>query len=548
MVRKTDSEIKKKLKDYGFDEAEVLEIKKELYQTTDYPAPRRAYRIEFEAESYNVEEMYYWIVGHLHYDFGMQDLHKIIDTHAHSAGSALFGDLQARLGAQQSNVSNYLGMMGRLVKDLFALVRELRQLEERLGYYTESKELKDAKKANAAESTLKDIWITLVEGGSQNPSSVYGMAQKVGFTILPDLFFSVGPLKKEDVDKHVDSLEFNDAVKNALRRKLFQFTNWKEETHRELQSKRNFQIKYLRQHYEVIQMYMEWIKPYIRNIQRLNLNENRMDNDAFLIHSFDSSVSEIEVALAKGDGEVMVKKDEDGDVVKDENGNEVTDDENMIYSVVLINFTFHTKPQLLVRAPESYNQKGAVHVGHVDMIMRCYGWSAKDIDNYKRYRESEAWDFIQSFDSSIKDAMEYLGKDLKTYLEEAGKRLPQPDKNDGDKKKNDSGSINIFPWGKNKKKNNTKDGKDSKSQGPNPFKETLGFFGGPFHGVVELIDPMLGISNLMAMFGSSKEAEAAQAKKDELKDKKKGAAGAADRVYAYQAFKNYKKAHRMTHW
>ncbi len=537
MVRKTEVEIKEKLKKYGFSEPEILEVKKEFYQMTDYPAPKRTYRIEFEAENYNVEEMYYWLVGHLHYDFGMQDLHKIVDTHAHSAGSALFGDLQARLGAQQSNVSNYLGMMGRLVKDLFALVRELRQIEERLGYYVDAQDLKDAKKANAAESTLKDIWITLVEGGSQNPSSVYGMAQKVGFTILPDLFFAVGPLKKEDIDKHVESLEFNDAVKNALRRKLFQFTNWKDETHNELKNKRNFQIKYLRQHYEVIQMYMEWIKPYIRNIQRLNLNENRMDNDAFLIHSFDSSVSEIEVALAKMDGPSMKK---------DDKGNEFTDTDNSVYSVVLINFTFHTKPQILIRAPESYNQKGAIHVGHVDMIMRCYGWTGKMIEDYKKYRESEAWDFMQSFDSSIKDAMEYLGKDLKAYLEEAGKKLPQPDEKK--EKESDPSEINIFPFGKKKDDGKSKDKAKGGSGGPSPFMETMGFIGGPFNGVIELLDPMLGISSLFGMFGSSKEEKARAEKANALNSKLDKAGTIAERVFAYQAFKNYKKAHRMTHW
>lgn len=548
MVRRTESEIKEKLKKFGFEKAERLESKKDVYVDTDYPHPVRTFRIEYEAENYNVEEMYYWIIGHLHYDFGMTDVVKIIDTHAHSAGSALFGDLQARLGAQQSNVSNYMGMMGRLIKDLFGLVRELRQLEERLGYYVvtegmlpgqkevtidgkkvtaeEFGKLKfDPDRKNSAEASLKDVWITLVEGGSQNPSSVFGMAQKVGFTILPDLFFAAGPMKKEQVDKYIDGLEFNDSVKGALRRKLFQFLIWKEETYKELYNKRSFQIRYLRQHYEVIKMYMEWIKPYLRNIQRLNQNESRMEEDAFLIHSFDASVSEIEVALCKPDkiktcdldeykvgeagSEKIYKK---GDIIREES----------TYGVVLINFTFHTKPQILIRAPESYQQKGAVHTGHVDMIMRCYGWTGENIDKYKEYRDSQAWDFIQTFDKSISDAMDYLGDDLKRYMEEAGSKLPE--------------LIPKKPESKEKKKEET----------PNQFKETLGFIGGPFNGIVELLDPLLGISNIFGLFKSDpkdKDAEKKKELKDALKDAEKGSL-----FNGYQAYKNYKKAHRMTHW
>ena len=521
MARKTEFEIKTKLAEFGFKEPEILEVKKDVYQMTDYPQSHRTFRIEYEAENYNVEEMYYWIVGHLHYDFGHHDVIKIVDTHAHSAGSALFGDLQARLGAQQSNVSNYMGMMGRLIKDLFGLVRELRQLEERLGYYADTKSLDDAKKANAAESTLKDIWITLVEGGSQNPSSVYGMAQKVGFTVLPDLFFAAGPLNRDMIDEHVNRLDFNESVKKALGRKLFQFTVWKEETHKELINKRNFQIRYLRQHYEVIQMYMEWIKPYIRNIQRLNLNEEKMENDAFLIHAFDTSVSEVETALCKRiKSEKSKKKDE-------KSGEEIeyVDHSKSQYGVILINFTFHTKPQILIRAPESYQQKGAVHTGRVDMIMRVYGWTGAMIDKYKAYRDSQAWDFIQSFDQSIKDAMEYLGEDLRKYMEEAGKSLPP-----------------LTPKTEDKKND-----KKKKTDEPNQFKETMSFLGGPFNGIIELFNPILGLDNLFGMFKSDPAAKDKE-KAKEVSNELKKIADDTSRVPAYQAIKNYKKAHKLTHW
>ena len=119
------------------------------------------------------------------------------------------------------------------------------------------------------------IFIDMVEQGAKNPASVFGMPRELQFATLPDLFFSVNPRTSADVDAAVDPLEFNDMVKRVLKRKLYAFLKWKENTSTEIKQRRSFTLKYLTQHWEVIRMYMNWCRPYLRHIHRLTMDDIR---------------------------------------------------------------------------------------------------------------------------------------------------------------------------------------------------------------------------------------------------------------------------------
>src|SRR5262249_54871452 len=131
--------------------------------------------------------------------------------------------------------------------------------------------------SHAADVTLKSIFTDLVEGGTKNPQSVFGLASQVNFTLLPDLFFNTYIAHKGDVDRTVDGMAYNKSVKAVLKRKLYQYLIWKDKTYSELITRRNFNVKYLRQHWTIIKMYMQWVKPYLRNIQRLTMQQDFMD-------------------------------------------------------------------------------------------------------------------------------------------------------------------------------------------------------------------------------------------------------------------------------
>ena len=121
---------------------------------------------------------------------------KTKDIYAAGETSSYWGSVEQRKGAQIDKFQQLMANVGNMLKALFQLWRELRILEERLEFYTESE-----KGSDSAEVALKDIWVTTVEGGAKNANSVMGLATQVGFVVLPDLFYSIHPRKNTDVDK-----------------------------------------------------------------------------------------------------------------------------------------------------------------------------------------------------------------------------------------------------------------------------------------------------------------------------------------------------------
>ncbi len=368
---------------------------------TGYPKPSGKYRLFVEGYNISIEEPYFWLLHYLRWFHSFIHIDKITDVFSAAENSAFFGTSQQRLGLQQDKVSQFLATIGKMVKELFQLVRELRVLDERLGYYRDSYDATSPSRGSA-EITLKGIWVDMVEQGAKNPASVYGMAREVQFTTLPDLFFSTHPLKQEDVDITVERErgEFNRKVREVLMRKLRSFLTWKESTFEEIKNRRIFTLKYLRQHYEIIKMYMAWVKPYLRNIQRLMMDQSKMETPDMLV-AFETSMMEVEILARKP-----------GKKVKMGNG------EQTVWQVIVLHLWFRTRPEMSY-VQEGY-QKGPLHVGRIQMTYRAYAWTDKEIETYKKMRDQEDFKLLGLIDSSVKAAMEALGDELMRYLAEAG--------------------------------------------------------------------------------------------------------------------------------
>ena len=401
MVATTD------LKKFGFAE-EIAEQTRQQYIKTGFPQPERRYRLHYEGYNISIEEPYFWILHYLRYFSGFPHIDKITDIFAAAENSAFFGSSQQRLGLQQDKVSQFLATIGKMVRELFQLVRELRILDERLSYYYDS--FTASRSSESAEITLKGIWVDLVEQGAKNPASVYGMAREVQFTTLPDLFFSTHPKKQEDVDDVVDTEKgaFNRKVKEVLKRKLRTFLAWKEHTFEEMKNRRKFTLKFLRQHYEVIRMYIHWVKPYLRNIQRLQLDLTKTETPDLLV-AFESSMIEVELLARKPTGPKEIG----------------------LNQCLLLRYLFRTRPEMTYS--QEY-QKGPLHLGRVEVDFRVYAWSNEEIENYKRMREQEDFQLLGLIDTSVKAAMESLGDELMRYLKEAGEEFgPKTEKPEGKK-------------------------------------------------------------------------------------------------------------------
>lgn len=477
-----------------------------IYVKTGFPEPKLNYRVIHQIFNQSIEENYFWTVEFLRTHEAYHDILKITDMFSASEHSAFFGSAQQRLGLQQDKVSQFLATIGKMVKELFQLVREIRILDERLGYYEDSLDAK-SKTRESAEITLKGIWIDLVEQGSKNPASVYGMARELQFTTLPDLFFSLHPMKIEEVDGMVARLDFNRKVKEVLSRKIRTYLQWKVTTYDEIKNRRIFTIKYLRQHFDIIRMYMHWVKPYLRNIRRLQLMNQTNSPD--LISAFEGSLVEIEILAKKMPTNFRL-------------GRQLLTNEK--YSaVILLHFSYRSTPQMAYN--QEYN-RGPLHVGKTALTLRAYAWDDKKIKEYMKMKEEEDLELLSIVDGSVKAALEALGDELQRYLNEAG-------------------SQETFAGGPGKK--------GEKGHGASAGKEGHGEKGqGKPSGLAEpFLAVAKGFGEVLKPLGfgmGSKDKGDGHHMSKQVEDNEEKAAGKVASDGCYQIYKEFKKKNGMVHW
>jgi len=398
---------KELLEKYGFKEEEIelarSNAAQQIFGPTGFPKPKHRYRVVYETPHRSIEEVYYWFLNELTVGQAHPNLIKVTDIFSASEQSSFFGTAQQRIGLQQEKVSMFLATIGKMVKELFQLVREIRILKERLGYYEDSF-VQDSRSRESAEITLKGIWVDMVEQGAKNPASVYGMARELQFVTLPDLFYSIHPPTPSHVDQYVDRLEFNRKVKEVLKRKLRQFAEWKKSTQKEIQVRHDFTLKYLRQHFDIIKMYMTWVKPYLRNIRRMQFKDKTSHPE--MINAFEGSLVELEFIAHM----MPSKRSQAKEVVWNKN----------VMSVIVAHFDYRTRPQM--NYSQEY-QRGPLHVGKCDVTLRGYTWTKKEMDNYLEMNDEDDMKLLESIDASVKAAMEALGDELEDYLKEAGEKV-----------------------------------------------------------------------------------------------------------------------------
>jgi hypothetical protein len=482
-------------KDFGFKDWDEMEMTRgqEPQPLKNFPKPEHKMRLVYQSFNQSVEEVYFWLLSSIRDDFGLHDVKKITDVFTASEQSAFWGQAQQRMSIQQGQVSNYLATIGKLTKELFQIVREMRILDERLDLYTACNKAIEAKASvherklsRSAEVVLRSYWVDLKDGGVKAPGSVYGLASTLGYTALPDLFFAAPPMRSNEVDKYVDSLKFNVKLKDVLRRKLKAYIVWKEHTFKEITNRRNFTLKFLRQHYNSIQLYIDWVKPYLRNVKRLSQNfERTMSED--LIGAFEGSFTEIEIICRR----------------------KINDN---YHAVVVLNLLFRTQPHMDYHQ-EGYQHKGPVHIGRSEFTLRGYAWTDEEFDNYVSLRDAETMDMLGDIDKSLKDSIDALGDDLRNYLKESGEKFPEDIKKEEEKKKAAKKHL------------------EQMKGAAEPF---LAIFGG----FKEILGPLLP---------KVKRKEKGKATPWKMK-KDRAAAVSAMRVPLWNTYKNFKKAHKMVTW
>lgn len=468
--------------------------------------------LEYQDVNLSLEEVYFWIVDALRN--GGWKLDKINDYNSSSIHSTMGGASASKLSINQEKAMQYLKFIADMVKSLFQIVRELRVIDERMDLYERSKE-----GDHAAEVTLRGYWVDMVEGGSKNPSSVYGLSRDVGFTTLPDLFFSSPAMKQEDVEKEVSKLEFNDSLKNVLKRKLSQFMTWKERTYNEIMQRRGFTLHYLKQHYATIKLYIDWVKPYLRNVKRLWQDESKQDS-VDIVNSFETGVIEIEVMASQPS-------------------------KSHYTPVVIYHFYYRIKPMMSF-TDQSYQHRGPVHVGRVTIKPRGYVWTDRDIYEYKRMRREEDFEILGQIDETVKEAVNALGDKFLDYLEEM--------------------KLDTSEFKKKEEKSESKPAQQ-KRQSSDPFlsvgKGFVDLFGALVPGVsgtfsspkkskdAEMTCPTCKTKNKPDAYNCKKcgtELREPDYKEKLARSKSKKAAKGAVLGGMFGIYKNFKKAHGMIQW
>ncbi len=485
--------------------ADEMEVAKDQMLTLDYPKPVSKYYIVYETFNEAIEPIYYWSLAHLKNDWGFAVVHKVTDMFAAAEQSAYYGASAQRLGLAQDKVAQYLATIGKMVKDLFQLVRELRWIDERMGHYKGSIEEKQDKD----EIVLKGLWVDLVDGvvgGQRTAANLFIMAQQLQFTTLPDLFFNIHPHTPDEVDKFVNekAAAFNVSVKNALIRKLNLYLRWRDATYKEMLVRQKFTIDYLKQHFTTIKMYMSWVKPYLKHIQKLTGSVENLGRPE-LVSAFEGSMIEIEVLGQK------LASEKSGDY----------------FTCILLTFEYRTRPALSFAQEGGYH-RGPIHVGETRITWRSYGWSQKEIDKYLAMKDYEDLELLASVDQSLKDAMDAMGADLMEYL---GEQYSGLNKEEAKKVKALMERENLSIE-QAQKVLGIKAKKESPKQAGilDPFVD----IGRGFKEMFEMVTPSFG--------GKKKPVD-----EEKLKAQKKDAETAAQWTL-WQHYKNFKKAHGMITW
>ena len=168
----------------------------------------------------------------------------------------------------------------------------------------------------------------------------------------------------------------------------------------------------------------------------------------------------------------------------------------------MVNFVARSRPAMTFQQ-EGF-QRGPKHSGKAEITVRAYAWTQEMIDDYITMRKKEDFDLLGTIDASLKEAMNSLGDEMKSYLVEAGEKLFEDD-------------------AAQKKKEDEKKAKAMLDKGP---------FIALFEGFGDLGKALFGGINLFKIQSSGSGAPNSAV----VKDSKNG---------CWRAFKNYRKAHKI---
>ena len=369
--------------------------------------PIKKYPVTWIKFSQSIEHIYYIMLGIYRDDFGIKDIKKTLDTYTGSEISQVGNQLGQKQGIFQDRITNLLTGIGRMSREMFPILRNIRVIEERLAFYDSYFKLDE--NWETADLNLKNIWNSFVLGGVQSPQSIFGMAQQIQFTTLPTLFMNNHKPPHMSVKKFLESFGFKKKnpqysvlLLNALAEKVSAYYNWLDNSYHELMQRKKFLIQDLRRHYNVLKLNIDWLLPYLKVERRLGSKTQRL-SDPEILSFIDQMLMEMEIVARidrPDDKKIHDKKEYKG-----------------FYFVS--HFDFRTRPQA--------TQGGQVtHVGRTELIFNLYEWTDEQYEAYLLLNDVKNFELVGGFVDQLNDIFNNYKEELELVLASKGEDIDIP--------------------------------------------------------------------------------------------------------------------------
>ncbi len=341
------------------------------------------YHIIYDTFQQGLEPVYFWVLDFMRNKkpSGMGlEVNKVEEEFEASVGGGYFGEMSQKASIMQDRAIQILGHVNTIVRSILNLIYNLREMEMRLEIYDDAdpKKQKDSSRIQAAEYSLKSVWMDQVDIKT-GIGSINNLARgDLQFVTLRDAFFQVTKLK--DINK----LDLNKRVKIILKKKFAEYLRWREIGEVELRKRYSIEVNYLQSQVDSLRLYTKWAKPYLRAANKLGMTEFKTKSglpSPDMVSAFSSMKMELTL---------MAKKKIDPKGVHPTYQKFKFDNEN--YACLEVNFLFRTMPQpVRMESGQQY-----VNFGVIDIFFRAYAMTKEDITDIEKHEVFQDMDLVEN--------------------------------------------------------------------------------------------------------------------------------------------------------
>jgi hypothetical protein len=305
---------------FGEVKSKIIKPRKNLNETT----------LRFDGYNEEITKIYYWHMQFPYYTGKGYHSLKLEDLHYFSESSQFGMNMrQIKGGSIRAYQENFQQVVSLIRQHLLPLLKEVKEahfykiwfdkiskndeiVSEQLSGGSVNDEIisKARRERNEAINHMKDKWVNEVEGGRMWQMNRAATEQGLDFALLPQLFFGINlddPFQvrstiTEQLDGDVYPIDVSVTAKDAVARNMYKFYTWLPTAIKDTDVTFKLKVSALKNIYTQVQMYIEFMKPLLMEINAKSENFAGGDwfkgfesENAELLNLVDSSFSNINV-------------------------------------------------------------------------------------------------------------------------------------------------------------------------------------------------------------------------------------------------------------